>query len=439
MAFSCIQRLSCFSLLAATLTVLLTVIPGWTEQPVNLEQTKKGLSNSQQKTQKSIHQQTSLLKTIATLSLEPPEGVTQTSISLFPLLKQAYQQSPSRELAKSLLKEAELKQKQVKGKRLLFFFKYLNAHFLEGAAASDVSASQAEAEQAVSDLIVRTSKAYYQVLQAYLGRQIAYQTVQQSLAQLEAVQAGYEIGDKTSFDVLAIQTELLTRYQTFLSRQNDYQLACQLVQNVMENSFTSDQENATEKTLWYTPSETPNSENLHQLFRDTVNTHSTQEYLYQVALANRADAKELNARTDQLDNMVNASAYNFDRYQTELLKTTYTQLQLKQAVLKQQIYADVLTAWAQYQKSRHQVALGTEQQSLALTSLKQTIIGEQAGFSSSQAVAKAQITEANSRLAYSQAVIQQQVAQVNVLAQLGKLTPEALGLIVENDVAESSN
>lgn len=104
------------------------------------------------------------------------------------------QGDPDIKLAQEKAIETQLKQKDVQRKRLLFFFKYFNAEFLESAADSDVQAADAHVANVTLQGLLRTIETYYvwlwaalSVRKAALQEQTAWQTWQ---AQKNRFQAG---------------------------------------------------------------------------------------------------------------------------------------------------------------------------------------------------------------------------------------------------------
>ena len=82
-----------------------------------------------------------------------PDGARVLSFE--EVLERTVKDNPDIELAREKINETEAKQDSVESKRVLFFFKYFNSDYIEGAAESDVKAAAKHVDVETSEALKR--------------------------------------------------------------------------------------------------------------------------------------------------------------------------------------------------------------------------------------------------------------------------------------------
>jgi outer membrane protein TolC len=365
--------------------------------------------------------------------LKLPSLATAQSLSLDGLLETVLAHSPELSLKQEKINESSIRFRKVASKRLLFFFKYLNASYLESSAQQDIQANESQFLQAQNQVLLQAGESYYQLAKAYLARYIYFQSIQQGLLQLKVNQGEFQIGESTSFDGLETENELITRYQQYLASTQQVALANQAISSWMQTSIT---QTPTNQTFWK-PSDvvvqlpTTNTSTVHQQDLTTIPTlkllnwvNPTWQEADVIALAHRfrADVQEAEHRIASSRSLIKAAAFDFNKAQGELLVSALKQLELKTQVLHQQLEWEVTQAFRAFELAQTQLALGETQLNLAKQYANQRQLSARAGFASNKDVLQAQIQLAQAHVKQLDATVDYNLRALRLLYSMGLLT-----------------
>ena len=363
--------------------------------------------------------------------LSLPSLATAQSLSLSTLFETVLAQSPELQLKKEKINESSIRFRKVASKRLLFFFKYLNASYLESSAQQDVQANEAQFLQAQNQVLLQAGEGYYQLAKAYLARYIYFQTIQQGLLQLKVNQGQFQIGESTSFDGLETENELITRYQQYLASNQQVALANQAISSWMRQPSTT-------SNIWK-PSDVVASAvvetNTPLLGNGTalqtvpelklltwVNSAWLEVDVLSLAHEHRADVQEAEHRMASSRSLIKAAAYDFNKQQGALLVSALKQLELKAQVLSQQLEWEVTQAFRAFQLAKTQLVLGETQLNLAKHYAQQRQVSARAGFASNKEVLQAQIQLAQAHVKQLDAKVDFNLKTLQLLYSMGLLT-----------------
>ena len=138
------------------------------------------------------------------------------------------------------------------------------------------------------------------------------------------------------------------------------------------------------------------------------------------ALKKRADLTELHFRIESIENLVKASAYDFDKNQKKLLTSTVKQLQWKEESLKQDIQRSLRTTYKDYRLIQQRLNSAQLRLDLAETAFLQTEVSTEAGFSSENDLLEARVALAQSQVAYLNTLVDLNLAQLKLLYETGQ-------------------
>lgn len=323
-------------------------------------------------------------------------------------------------LSQEKINETEVKREDVETKRVLFFFKYFDATFLEGSAESDVMAASAHAQSITQSSLLESLGDYFNLMRAVMAQAVSYQQIQQGTSQLKVNEYHFQSGEANRFDLSQTQAQLIQRYQEFLSAEQRVKEAYLLL--------------ADKISLPQTPLALPGEFQWHdeyievpmlQFFSGT-NKVPTEAEAIQVALENRPDIKELKLRRISLENLYKVSNVKFHKSQEKILKSSVKQLDFKQKQLNIHTEALIRKALSALDTGKEKLSLAQTQVSLAKNTLSQAKKAHLAGFSSNKDVLDAQVVYAQAQMGFANSVLDYNLAQLDLLYQMGQLTPEHL-------------
>lgn len=370
------------------------------------------------------------IEALAATPLSPPQGVQPLSLQE---VLNASLLAPEIAMSEEKTRETEARRMGVERKRVLLFFKYLNASYLEGSAESDVSAARMVTRQQVNQSLVKAVRLYFQLVQTQIARHLAIQGIQQTLQQLTLNQSRFQSGKATSFEVLETENELLKRYQKSLEADAQYQGACVALRAILDNVPTasaSSEESAppldspalhaslltleAQTGTFAFPIFTPMPPQLTlQMVLDSLETH-------------RPELQEVSYRVESMDHLRKAAIYEFNPDEIRLLDSAYQQLALKRQALRQAYHISATQQFQQYQLAQQKLALSTQRKALAETALRQTRVSFQAGFSSNKDVLDAQVQWNQAQADTLQAVLDYNMSEVALLYEMGQVGIEPI-------------
>lgn len=343
-------------------------------------------------------------------------------MSLFEALQKTSKHNWNIQIAQKKIEETEAKQDGVESKRILFFFKYFDARYLEGSAESDVQAQQEHARLVQQNELKKTVTLYNKALEAALTNKVAYWQIKQALMQRTLDQHQFNTGQVTAFVLNSSTQALYTHYQNYLRtlslrKQAAHALALQTTGQGKQTIVPIDLINTGDDEELELPSFATGDA------LDIVKKPNSKVW-NQYALLHRPDYQELFYRHESVEKLRTASKLQFDRQQTRLIKANLESLKLRLNQLEQVIKADIEQTISDLKITGQQLQIAQQQQQLAKRSLHQAKVSHKAGFSSDKDLVDAQLVSHASQLQYAKAQLSHFQTQVNAFASIGELKPE---------------
>ncbi len=369
----------------------------------------------------------------ATWQWKPDESV---SIKLRPLLKKAESHHPLVLHAKSRLAETEAKQDGVESKRVLFFFKYFDARYLEGSAELDVQAAQAQVRAARQQALRLTVSDYLALVKATVNSAVAHADWQYQAGLVNQAQQQFVAGDITGLQLNTVAHQLLAAKQSALAARVQQAAACRPLRVLLQKSpkgtchITDVSIRATDVLPL-----TDDWQALEATVARAVPTHWEFAQLNPLLpiggelrdhVDERPDVQALAYRVDALEKLVKASSVKMDVTQAKVLKATIDsgQLHHKQQIEKAMIQLeDALLA---SELSQPAVTTAHLLWQLAARNLHQTRVSLTAGFASQLEAEAARLAYIKAQQVWVQAQATAAQTQVDVLAASGLLTTTML-------------
>ncbi|MBK8189684.1 MAG: TolC family protein [Vampirovibrionales bacterium] len=343
-----------------------------------------------------------------------------TPLTLQQALDQTLENNPDIQAAKEKISEMQAKRAMVKNKRLLFFFRYFNASFLEGSAESDTQAAREHLEAVTQKALLACVTAYYNDVRATLKSYLDYRRIRQGVKSVLLAQRRFESGDGTGLDLIAEKSLLL-------KRDEDYQQSLSLRPLAQAQLALAMGDFPAKARL--RPSDLSFSEGRFQI-PQYQQAFPPLETLLAEPIDKRPDSRELFYRRLSIYNLLRANINQFDKNQTRLMQATLAQLDMKLKRARQAAEASVIQAWQTLTFARQSLSIAEERAALARTALRQVQISEKAGFSSEKDALDAQVRDDEAQIALIDAQLDYNHAQFRLLYAVGDLTPDATRALV---------
>jgi hypothetical protein len=303
----------------------------------------------------------------------------------------------------------------------LFFFKFINANYLEGSALSDVLAEQAHVEAVTEEVLRQTADAYFAYSRAVVAEFAAFESLRQSLNQLDLTQSRFQQGEGTSIDVFDTRAEVFKRYQSLLeARGQRDSLALMLAENIRPGGTSKPE-------FWPTGLSVEAGVLAQPDLATQVNARLPEGYgaLLELARVNRADVQELLYRLTSMENLIKASAYEFDKTQIKILEASRQQLVLRKQKVDRQTETMLHKTLNQLALAAQKIDIARAQRQQADEALWQVKLSFNKGFSSNRDVLQAQIVQSQAAAALANAQLERQALEVQLLADTGQLFQKA--------------
>lgn len=349
------------------------------------------------------------------------------ALSLQAAIDQTLAQHPDILAAREKISEMQAKRAMVKNKRLLFFFRYFNASFLEGSAESDTQAAREHLEAVSQKATLNSITAYYADIRAILKSYLDYQQIHQQLKATLLVQRQFEAGEHTGLAVLEEKNTLLNRRQAY-ARALTLRTLAQNNLSLALGAFPT-------QSHWQ-PADLTFQDGQFALpvYHQAFPTLAT---LLADPADKRPDSRELSYRRLSIYNLLRANINQFDRNQTRLMQASLAQLDMKLARARQAAEAGVIQAVENLALANQELAMAQERLSLAQAARHQTAISRQAGFSSEKDALDVQIGFDKAQIALLNSQIDRNLAQCRLLYATGELTPNTLRAMLARPAAQA--
>jgi hypothetical protein len=328
--------------------------------------------------------------------------------------------------------EMELKREYMEAKRVLFFFNYFDTTLLEGSSENDVTAASAHHQSVIQQTLLDTLDRYFNLMRAYFSQAVAYQEIQLTKSQLREAEGLFKSGQVTQVTVAQNEVKLIQNLQDYLVASKNIETLYFTLSSAIhlpntpvlrpaemnwpfpESSQTAETPDAFEMTL----------PKLH--FFQTDSFSASDETLIKLAVDHRPDLKEIRLKQLSMETLYKLTKAKFQETQEKIVHSNLKQIEFKVEQLSQAIKSGVINQKNDWLLKNHQLILSEAQYQLAKQSLDQVKKAHQKGFSSNPDVLEAQTALAKATHQLANRVLDESLAQLKLLYQLGLLTPETL-------------
>ncbi|MCE3235935.1 MAG: hypothetical protein K0Q50_2115 [Vampirovibrio sp.] len=319
------------------------------------------------------------------------------------------------------IKDAEAQAKEIRDPNLFNLLNPLDVPALKKAAESNVLAAKAHLQAVRQKALLDSAKMYADLTQAFLGKYLAFQSIEQGRSQLKAEQEKFIAGENNRFDVTETQMVLIERYGKYLNADNLYRTASLALANQISASADT--------TL------VPESVELQEgqavvsplkLLPDELSLGAVLR-----SAKTRPDMQEMNHRRDALEKLAKAAS-GVDK-QKKKAELHQLELEIEKAANGVSVMAE--KAYGDYLVARKSLVLAQQNYELGNQFVYQLHVSYSAGFSSSKDLLDAQIEMAKVKTGLIGAQVAYNLSQIQVLYEMGLLTAD----IFSRPIAVPSN
>jgi hypothetical protein len=283
---------------------------------------------------------------------------------------------------------------------------------LKQAAESNAVAARAHLETVRQQALLTSAKLYADLTQAFLGKYLAYQAIEQGRAQLKEEQGRFVAGETNHFDVTQTQMALLDRYSKYLEADNAFHAASMILAN---------QINATPENPLVPENIELQQQNqsipLLRLLPDNLELGQVLKML-----KSRPDMREMEARQVALQKLIKAT----NTSDKQKRKAELHQLELEAEKLAGGARVMAEKAFTDYALARKTVDMAQQRTQMANHYLYQLQISHTAGFSSAKEVLDGQIELAKVKAAQIGAQVAYNLSQIQLLYEMGQLNEQSI-------------
>lgn len=385
-------------------------------QTVAAGKSKRAVRRDQKKEMKEEIETIPVLAEVQKLKWDeaPMQGQSNDTkkIGLEKIFHETLQNSITVRQAEVQINDAEAQAKEVRDPNLFNLLNPLDMPAMKKAAESNVQAAKAHLQAVRQKALLESAKMYADLTQAFLGKYLAYQAIEQGRVQLKAEQEHFVAGENNRFDVTQVQMALIDRYGKYLKADNVYHTASMALANQIGASTNNtlvpegvalQDGNATVPPL--------------KLLPDALSLEMAVK-----SAKHRPDVQEMLHRKDALEKLIKAAS-GLDR-QKKKAELHQLELEIEKvnngvAVMAEKAYTDYLLA---------QKNLGLAQQNFELGNqfVYQLQVSYTAGFSSAKDLLDGQIELAKVKTALISAQVAYNLSQIQLLYEMGALSEDVL-------------
>ncbi len=278
---------------------------------------------------------------------------------------------------------------------------------LKQASDANIEAANFHEQSITQKALLDNARLYAALNDAWLNRHLAYQAMEQAKRQLKTAQERFFSGEANRFEVTKTEIALIDAYRKTLEANNLYIAASSALATALELD--------SEQLLLPEDATLKEGESPRPLTLLTANPNPREAVA--AAIENRPDLRELNARHKALEKLADGSP------RTEALQhkaeADILELKLDQATLAAK--AAVQKALADYRLAWQSLDMANQQLKLAEQFVHQLEVSQEAGFSSTQDVLDGQLELSRARASQVRAILQHNLAQMQLLAEMGVL------------------
>jgi outer membrane protein TolC len=299
--------------------------------------------------------------------------------------------------------------------------------------------SQSDLENVSQQVVLSVKQAYYAVVQAKYNRLVVQDTVKQTEQHLEQAKGFFEVGTKPKFDVIKAEVDVSNAKLSLIKAENDLRIAVVNLNNAMgvpaAPEYTLYEKLSFEKyeitfddALARAYENRPDVKSIvakRQAAETGIDSAKTNYYPF---LTGNAAYNWSGGRIDQMEHGWNVGAVLsfpvfsgfLTKYQVEEAKANLDVLRANEEALRQQVFLDVQQAYLTLRAAEEAIPtakLGVEQ---AQENLDIANGRYAAGVGNPIEVTDAEVSLANARLAYIQALYADRVAQASLEKAMGQ-------------------
>lgn len=357
-----------------------------------------------------------ILDEILKLSWEPASPQAQSDdtkrIGLEKILHETLQHDITVKQAEVQIKDAEAQAKEIRDPGLFNLLNPVDTPALKQAAENNVQAAKAHLQATKQKALLASAKMYGDLTQAFLGKYLAYQAIEQGRSQLKEETMRFIAGETENFDVIQTQMALVDRYSKYLAADNTYHTAALALAN---------QISASPDITWIPEGVELQDPNAMVPLLKLVPDDLTLEKITKAAL-NRPDGEEMAYRKQSLQGLVKASS-GLDR-QKKQAELHQLELEIEKASDAMRAMSD--KAFSDYRLAKKDLVLAQQSFDLGNRFVYQMQISHNAGFSSAKDVLESQIEQAKVKTALISAQVAYNLSQIQLLYEMGLLNEDVL-------------
>lgn len=357
-----------------------------------------------------------ILDEILKLDWEPASLQAQSEdtkrIGLEKILHETLQHNITVKQAEVQIKDAEAQAKEIRDPGLFNLLNPVDTSALKQAAENNVKAAKAHLQAARQKALLASARMYGDLTQAFLGKYLAYQAIEQGRSQLKEETSRFIAGETENFDVIQTQMALVDRYGKYLAADNTYHTA---------SLALATQISASPDITWIPEGvelQDPNA--MVPLFK-LVPDDLALDKITKAAL-DRPDGEEMAYRKQSLQGLVKAaSGLDRQKKQAEL-----HQLELEIEKASDAVRAMSDKAFSDYRLAKKDLVLAQQSFDLGNRFVYQMQVSHNAGFSSAKDVLESQIELAKVKTALISAQVAYNLSQIQLLYEMGLLNEDVL-------------
>ncbi len=298
--------------------------------------------------------------------------------------------------------------------------------------------SKSDLENTSQQVIQSVKQAYYAVLQAKSNRQVVQDTVKQTEQHLEQAKGFYEVGTHPKFDVIKAEVDVSTAKLNLIKAENDFRITVVNLNNAMgvpeapeytlyEGLSFERYEITFEAALSRAYESRPDMKSIVAKRKAAEVSIESAKTGYYPFLTGNASYNWVGGRIDEIDHGWTAGAVLsfpifsgfLTKYQVEAAKSTLNVVKANEESLKQSVFLEVQQSYLTLRAAEEAIPtakLGVEQ---AQENLDIANGRYAAGVGNPIEVTDAEVSLANARFAYIQALYADKVAQANLEKAMG--------------------
>ncbi|MEW5821618.1 MAG: TolC family protein [Cyanobacteriota bacterium] len=346
------------------------------------------------------------------VNISTSEDVEPVTLSLCKALELAKANNLNIAIKKDQVEENKLKLDEVKNKRLFLFFKFVNSGALQKSAKYSIEASTSSLRTTENNVLAESSAKYFNLLQTLLTKQVAKDFLKRGENSLIETKKLLEEGHATKFDVKQTEVFVEGLKQKLLEAEIAYMLSSvDIAQYINAKVFNT---NIIPEECQYNAKDSKDINiKILNLIPDDLLLNDSVDY----ALKHRPELEELNCKIKSLEELIIATKN--DDIKVKTLESQISQLHNTYNLTQNGIKTTVTKSLLQVIGAKNQIDVAQNKYNLSIKALEQAKMARIEGFSANKDILDAHVNLATSKNDYYKAIISYNIAQINLLKELG--------------------